>query len=54
MIRNKKLIELFILWEEKSPRDAFAVGENCMTCLISSIKKKKKMKMNIENKILSE
>lgn len=24
MIRNKKLIELFILWEEKSPRDAFA------------------------------
>lgn len=24
MIRNKKLIELLILWEEKSPRGAFA------------------------------
>lgn len=48
MIRNKKLIELLILWEEKSPRGAFA--ENCTTRLISLIKK---MKMNVENKILS-
>lgn len=38
MIRNKKLIELLVLWEEKSPRGAFttrASRENCMTCLIS-------------------